>query len=70
VSRNPTMLLRVLGAVLGLMFVVLGACALAYFTEVGMFQRIAGGLAMIGTGIYFLNYGATGRRYLFGRPPV
>lgn len=64
------MLLRVLGAMLGLLFIVLGVCALAYFTEVGILQRFIGGVAMIGTGIYFLNYGATGRRYLFGRPPV
>ena len=63
------MLLRVLGVVLGVLFVVLGVCALAYFTEVGTLQRIAGGLAMIGTGVYFVNYGVTGRRYLLGRPP-
>lgn len=69
VPRNPTMLLRVLGAMLGLSFLVLGMCALAYFTEVATFQRVAGGLAMIGTGVYFLNYGITGRRYLSGRPP-
>jgi len=68
--NSPAMLLRVLGAMLGLSFLVLGACALAYFTEVGMFQRVAGGLASIGTGVYFLNYAITGRRYLSGRPPL
>jgi hypothetical protein len=70
VSRNPTPLLRVLGAILGLLFVILGVCALVYFSEIGTLQRMAGGFAMIGTGIYFLNYGITGRRYLLGRPPI
>lgn len=67
--RNAAILLRTLGVVLGVLFVILGICALAYFTEVGLFQRIVGGIAMIGTGTYFVNYGMTGRRYLFGRPP-
>lgn len=68
--RKPSMLIRVLGVALGVLLVVLGVCALIYFNEVGMLQRIVGGIAMIGTGVYFLNYGLTGRRYLLGRPPI
>lgn len=67
---KPRILLRVLGAMVGVLLVVLGVSALAYFTEVGILQRIAGGIAMMGTGVYFLNYGMTGRRYLRGRPPI
>jgi hypothetical protein len=68
--RKPSMVIRVLGVALGVLLAVVGVCALIYFNEVGMLQRIAGGVAMIGTGVYFLNYGITGRRYLLGRPPI
>jgi hypothetical protein len=62
--------IRVLGGILGVLLIALGVCALAYFTEVGFFQRLVGGVGMMGTGIYILNYGITGRRYLLGRPPI
>lgn len=68
--RSSKMLLRVIGVLLGVLLVALGLSALICFTEVGTLQRVAGGLAMIGTGVYFVNYGITGRRYLRGRPPV
>jgi hypothetical protein len=62
--------IRILGVILGIGLIVLGVCALKYFTEVGVFQRILGGVGMIGTGIYLINYGITGRRYLSGGPPI
>ena len=64
------LLMRLLGLLLGVMLIVLGVCAFIYFTEIGVFQRIFGGIAMIVTGVYFANYGITGRRYLFGKPPI
>jgi hypothetical protein len=64
-----TIVFRILGALLGVTSVVIGVLALLYFDEVRMLSRVAGGISMILSGVYFVNYGFTGRRYLLKRPP-
>lgn len=68
--RKLMVVFRALGAMLGVLFIVLGVSVLGYFTEVGMLRRVAVGITMIVLAVYLLNYAITGRRYLFGRPPI
>jgi hypothetical protein len=58
-------IIRMLGVLLGALFIVVGVFAILYFDEFSIVRRILGGIAIIAMGSYFVHYGITGRQVLF-----
>lgn len=65
ITPKPRKLFRVLGVILGVLFVVVGVMIWGKYSSGWL--SYGGPIGMIGTGVYFINYGVRGRETLFGR---